>query len=78
MKHNDEEIKTVTYQLKEWNTQISFLLEKQKKAITTAKIITQELDELRVKHRLASQQLRKWEVDKTGYYYMWENIGDGG
>lgn len=78
MKHNDEEIQTVTHQLKEWNTQINFLLEKQKKALATAKIITQELDELRVKHRLASQQLRKWEVDKTGYYYMWENIGDGG
>ncbi|WP_394754097.1 hypothetical protein [Crenothrix sp.] len=78
MKPNDEEIQTVTIQLKEWDVKINFLLEKQKAAITTAKSIAQELDDLRVKQRLATQKLRKWDMDKTGYYYMWENIGDGG
>ncbi len=77
MKPNDEEIQTLTKQIKEWNSQIDLLVEKQKAAVTAAKRIAQELDELRAKHRLAIQQLHKRDVDRSGYY-MWENIGDGG
>jgi hypothetical protein len=77
MKSKDEEIQTLTYQLKEWSVQIALLAVKQEAAAATAKRFAQELDELRANHLAATQQLRELELHESGLY-MWENIGDGG
>jgi septal ring factor EnvC (AmiA/AmiB activator) len=78
MKLNDEEFQTLADQLKEWNDQIDALLEKQRVMAKTAIKLAQELEELRMRCRIATQKLRKQEVGRSGCYYMWENIGDGG
>jgi uncharacterized coiled-coil DUF342 family protein len=77
MKTADEEIQTLTNQLKEWHVQIAVLTAKKEAAFATAKQFAQELDELRAKHHAAAQQLRELELHESGMY-MWENIGDGG
>lgn len=77
MKTKDEEIQTLTSQLKEWNAQIAMLALKQQTATETAKMFTKELDELRLKHMAVAQQLKELELHESGMY-MWENIGDGG
>lgn len=77
MKVTDEEIQTLTNQLKEWGVQIAVLAAKQEAAAATAKKFAQELDELRAKHLAATQHLRELELHESGMY-MWENIGDGG
>ncbi|ESS73080.1 hypothetical protein MGMO_37c00410 [Methyloglobulus morosus KoM1] len=77
MKTTDEEIQTVTNQLKEWNIQIAVLTAKQQAAVAAAQKFAQEIYELRTKHSAASQQLRELELHESGMY-MWENIGDGG
>lgn len=78
MNPNNVEIETLTYQLNEWRVKIDYLYEKQKAAAKTAAALANELEELRSKYRMATQKLHGREVDKTGCYYMWENIGDGG
>lgn len=78
MNPNTVEIETLTHQLNEWRIKIDFLYEKQKVAAKTATTLTNELEELRTKYRMATQKLHGQDVDKTGSYYMWENIGDGG
>jgi hypothetical protein len=77
MKATDEEIQTLTNQLKEWSIQIAVLAAKQDAATATAQKFAQELYELRAKHLAASRQLKELELHKSGMY-MWENIGDGG
>jgi hypothetical protein len=77
MKATDEEIQTLTNQLKEWSIQIAVLSAKQDAATATAQKFAQELYELRAKHLAATNQLRELELHKSGMY-MWENIGDGG
>ena len=74
---NDEEMQILVQQLTEWRIELVVLAEKQQSAELEAKKLAQELDELRVRHRVATQQLRKRESHKTDLY-MWENIGDGG
>jgi DNA helicase IV len=77
MKTTDEEIQTLTNQLKEWSVQVAVLGAKQDAAAVTAKQFAQELDELRTRHHAATQQLRELELHESGMY-MWENIGCGG
>jgi acyl-CoA reductase-like NAD-dependent aldehyde dehydrogenase len=77
MKVTDEEIQTLTNQLKEWSVQIAVLAAKQDAAAVTAAQFAQQLDALRTKHLKATQQLHELELHESGMY-MWENIGDGG
>jgi uncharacterized coiled-coil DUF342 family protein len=77
MNATDEEIQTLTNQLKEWNVQIAVLAAKQDAASATAQKFAQELYELRARHLATTQQLRELELHESGMY-MWENIGDGG
>ena len=77
MKTTDEEIQTLTNELKEWGVQIAVLAAKHDATVATAQKFAQELYELRAKHQAATQQLRELELHKSGMY-MWENIGDGG
>jgi peptidoglycan hydrolase CwlO-like protein len=77
MKVTDEEIQTLTNQLKEWSVQIAVLAAKQDAAAATAAQFAQELDALRTKHLAATKQLHELELHESGMY-MWENIGDGG
>lgn len=77
MKEIDQDIQTLTYQLKEWQIQIAVLAAKHEAAAVTAQKFAQELQDLRAKHNTTSHQLRELELHKSGMY-MWENIGDGG
>jgi ribosomal protein L12E/L44/L45/RPP1/RPP2 len=77
MKATDEQIQTLTNQLKEYSIQIAVLNAKQEAAAATAQKFAQELYELRAKHQASTQKLRELELHKSGMY-MWENIGDGG
>jgi predicted RNase H-like nuclease (RuvC/YqgF family) len=77
MKVIDEDIQTLTNQIEVWSIQISVLAAKKEAATATAKQFAQELDELRTKHLIATQQIREIELHQSGMY-MWENIGDGG
>lgn len=77
MKATDEEIQTLTNQLKEWNVQIAVLTEKQNAAAAAAQKFAEKIYELRAKHQNVAQQLRELELHESGMY-MWENIGDGG
>ncbi len=77
MNTTDEEIQTLTDQLKELSVKIAVLAAKQEAAVATARKFTEELDLLRTKQLSTTQQLRELELHKSGMY-MWENIGDGG
>ena len=77
MNVTDQEIQSLTDQLKEWSVQIAVLTAKQEAATATAQKFAQELYELRAKHLASTQQLKELELHKSGMY-MWENIGDGG
>lgn len=77
MKATDEEIQTLTSQLKEWSIQLAVLTAKQDAAAATAQKFSQDIYELRAKQQDAAQQLRELELHENGMY-MWENIGDGG
>lgn len=77
MKSDNEENQALANQLKEWSIQIDVLATKQEAAALAANKFTRELAELQVKHRAATQQLRKKELDTVGFN-MWENIGEGG
>jgi len=73
----DEQIQTLTNQLKEWSVQIAVLSAKQEAAAATAAKFAHELSDFRAKHLAATRQLRELELHRSGMY-MWENIGDGG
>lgn len=73
----DEEIQTLTTQLKDLSVQIAVLTAKYEAAAATARKFGQELDVLRTKHTSITQQLHELELHQSGLY-MWENIGDGG
>ena len=75
MTPKDETIQTLKNQLNQWSTQIDLLAVKQEEAAVAAKRFSQELDELRMKHRACIYQIR--ELERTEFN-MWENIGDGG
>ena len=77
MKATDEEIQTLTSQLKEWSIQLAVLTAKQDAAAATAQKFSQDIYELRAKQQDAAQHLRDLELHENGMY-MWENIGDGG
>ncbi len=73
----DEEIQTLTSQLKELSVQIAVMTAKHEAAAVTARKFAQELDVLRNKQSFITQQLHELELHQSGLY-MWENIGDGG
>ena len=77
MNTTDEDIQTLTNQLKEWSVQIAVLGAKHDAATVMAKRFAQELDGIRARQHAATQQLRELELHESGMS-MWENIGCGG
>jgi len=77
MKSNNEENQALANQINELRIQMEIVAAKQEAAALAANKFTRELAELQAKHRAATEQLRKQQLEETGFN-MWENIGEGG